>query len=102
MNYVCYVYHPVHRDDIRGEVRLERLQLGRRYFFSCQLYFFHITLLFVLSSDVSLSYFTDAVYMRKCAGEHSCLTSLFPIAILNGTWFFRSSGIDCVLVWECY
>ena len=42
-----------------------------------------------LSSSLSLSYFILAVPMRKCLGKHSCMRSQFPIAILNGTCFFR-------------
>ena len=40
-------------------------------------------------SSVSLSYFILAVPMRGCLGKHSCMSSPFPIAILNGTFFFR-------------
>ena len=43
--------------------------------------------LFLPSSSVSLSYFHLVVPMRKCSGEHSCMSSLFSIAILNGTSF---------------
>ena len=43
-----------------------------------------------LSSSVSLSYFILAVPMRECLGKHSCMSSPFPIAILNCTFFFRS------------
>ena len=46
--------------------------------------------LFLSSSSVSLSYFILAVSMRECLGKHSCMSSPFPIAILNGTFFFRS------------
>ena len=42
------------------------------------------------SSSVSLPYFILAVPMRKCLGKHPCMSSPFPIAILNGTFFFRS------------
>ena len=31
-----------------------------------------------------------AVPMRECLGKHSCMSSSFPIAILNGTGFFPS------------
>ena len=41
--------------------------------------------LFLPSSFLSLSYFILAVPMRKCLGKHSCTSSTFPIAILNGT-----------------
>ena len=40
---------------------------------------------FLPSSTVSLSYFIRAVPMRECLGKHSCMSSPFPIAILNGT-----------------
>ena len=43
--------------------------------------------LFFLSS-VSLSYFILALPIRKCLIKHSCMSSSFPIAILNGTFFF--------------
>ena len=46
--------------------------------------------LFLPSSSVSLSYFIVAVPMHKCLGKHSCMSSPFPIAILNDTFFFRS------------
>ena len=38
-------------------------------------------------SSVSWSYFILAVPMRECLGKHSCMSSQFPIAILNGTSF---------------
>ena len=44
--------------------------------------------LFSPSSSVSLSYFILAVPMRECLGKYSCMSSLFPIAILNGTSSF--------------
>ena len=49
-----------------------------------------LTPLFCLSSSVSLSYFILAVPMRECLGKHSCMSSQFPIAILNGTYSFLS------------
>ena len=42
-------------------------------------------ILFLLSSSVSLSNFYLAVPMRGCLGKHSCMSSPFPIAILNAT-----------------
>ena len=42
------------------------------------------------SSPVSLSYFILAFSMRECLGKHSCMSSQFPIAILNGTSSFLS------------
>ena len=59
-------------------------------FFLCPLCFFPHSPLFLSSSSVSLSYFILAVPMRECLGKHSCMSSPFPIAILNGTFFFRS------------
>ena len=53
--------------------------------------FFILTPLFLPSSSVSLSYyFIIAVNMRECLGKHSCMSSPFPTAILNGTSFFLS------------
>ena len=49
-----------------------------------------LTPLFCVSSSVSLSYFILAVPMRECLGKHSCMSSPFPIAILNGTSSFLS------------
>ena len=46
--------------------------------------------LFLPPSSVSLSNFTLTVPMRGCLGKHSCMSPPFPIAILNGTIFFRS------------
>ena len=40
--------------------------------------------------------------MLKCLGKHSCISSPFSIAILNGTCCLRSPGIDYVLVLVCY
>ena len=37
-----------------------------------------------------LSHFILAVPMRACLGKHSCMSSQFPIAILNGTSSFLS------------
>ena len=46
-----------------------------------------LTPLFLPSSSVSLSYFVLSVPMRECFGKHSCMSSQFPIAILNGIFF---------------
>ena len=53
--------------------------------------------LFLQSSSVSLSYFILAVPMRECLGKHSCMSSPFPIAILNGTFFFSIGEIVLAL-----
>ena len=61
--------------------------------------FFGTTLLSLLthlslpSSSVSLSHFIFAVPMRECLGKHSCMSSLFPIAVLYGTFFSRNDMI---------
>ena len=39
------------------------------------------------SSFVSLSYFILAVPMPECLGKRSCMSSTFPVAILNGTCY---------------
>ena len=49
--------------------------------------------LFLPSSFVSLSYFILAVPMHECFGKHSCVSSPWPIAILNGTFFFSRGEI---------
>ena len=61
-------------------------------------FFFVPALLFSILMPLSLppSYFSYllrlflAVPMRKCLGKHLCMSSPFPIAILNGTFYFRS------------
>ena len=50
-----------------------------------------LTPLFFPSSSVSLSYFGLTVPIRECLGKHSCMSSPFPIAILNGTLLFREA-----------
>ena len=49
-----------------------------------------LTPLFCVSSPVSLSYFILAVPMHECLGKQSCMSSPFPIAILNGASSFLS------------
>ena len=57
--------------------------------------------LFLPSSSVSLSYFNLAVPMRGCFWKHSCMSSSFSIAILNGN--LLSSGTNTLLWWRaCY
>ena len=65
------------------------IRIGCRDFFqSCPLYFFSmLTPLFCPSSSVSVSYFILSVPMREWLGKHSCMSSPFPIAILNCTSF---------------
>ena len=50
--------------------------------------------LFLPPSSVSLSCFILAVPMRECSGKHSCTSSTFPVAILNGTLFFFEKRHD--------
>ena len=65
--------------------------IGRReIFFRARFAFFHTHASLLTSFVCSLSYFILAVPMRKRLGKHSCMSSPFPIAILNGTFFFRS------------
>ena len=52
-------------------------------------------LLFLLSSSVSLSNFYLAVPMRGWLGKHSCMSSPFPKAILNGTCSLRALILFC-------
>ena len=44
--------------------------------------------LFLPSSSVTLYYLILVVAMRECLGKHSCMSSSFPIAILNGAHLF--------------
>ena len=65
--------------------------IGRQdffFFFVPALLFSILTPLFLPSSSVSLSYFVLALPMRECLRNHSCMSSIFPIAILNSTCFF--------------
>ena len=57
-----------------------------------------LTPLFLPSSSVFLSYFILAVPMRECLGKHLCTSSPFPIAILNGTFYFRQAKKS--LLWQ--
>ena len=68
------------------------------FFFVPALLFFILTPVFLPLSSVSLSYFILAVPMRKCLGKHSCMSSPFPIAIRNGTFFFRS--VKAMNIWK--
>ena len=43
-----------------------------------------LTPLFLHSSSASLCYFMLYVPIRKCLGKHLCMSSSFPIVILNG------------------
>ena len=52
-------------------------------------------LLVLPSSSVSLSNFYLAVPMRGCLGKHSCMSSPFPITILNGTCSLRALILFC-------
>ena len=63
----------------------------RDFFFACCTCFHIFTPLF-LPSSISLYYFILAVPMRECLVKHSCMSSTFPIAILNGTCFFPDSA----------
>ena len=55
---------------------------------------------FILPSSVSLSYSILAVPMRKCLGKHSYMSSTFPIAILNGTYFFPTVQLQVRILYS--
>ena len=59
--------------------------LSRLFFFVRALLLSILTPLFLPSSSVSLSYFVLVVPIPECSGKHSCRSSTFIIAILNGT-----------------
>ena len=46
-----------------------------------------------LPSSVSLFYFILAVSMCESLGKYSCISSSFPVAILNGTFFFLTTQL---------
>ena len=71
-----------------GAGRPELQLLRRDFIFSCQLYYFHFTLLFLPFSSMYLSYFIIAVPVRKCSGKHSCMSSRFPIWHTECSFFF--------------
>ena len=52
-------------------------------------------ILLLPSSSVSLSNFYLALPMRGCLGKHSCMSSPFPIAILNWTCSLRALILFC-------
>ena len=90
--------HPLFRGvatpgEDRPELQIRPLGL---HFFVPALLLSMLTHLF-LSSSLSLSYFILAIPMRKCLGKHWCMSSSFPIAILNGTCFFRQCNYKCTL-----
>ena len=58
----------------------------------CPLSFFPCSLFSVFLLALSLSYLILAVPMRKCCGQHSCMSSSFSIFILNGTCSFRETN----------
>ena len=64
--------------------------LGLLFPFMPALLLFIPTSLFLPSSYVTLSYFILALPMRECSGKHSCMSSSFPVAILNGTCFIST------------
>ena len=55
------------------------------FFFRARFTSFHTTPRLLLSWSVSLSYFIHAVPIHECFEKHLCMSSTFPIALLNGT-----------------
>ena len=56
--------------------------IGTFYFFPSVL--LSIFSLLIHSSSASLSYFILAALVHKCVGKQLCMSSIFPMAILNG------------------
>ena len=52
------------------------------------------TFLFLPSSSVSLSYLILAVPMSECLVKHSCMSSAFPVATLDGTGSLRCENSE--------
>ena len=63
-------------------------QSGIYFFVPAFILSIYSSLSFYLLPLFFLSYFILAVPMREYFGKHSCMSSTFPIAILNGTFFF--------------
>ena len=72
--------------DVTGldELTLD-MQLSRRNIFVPAVHLSAFILLFLPSSPVSWFYFNRTVPIRKCSGEHSCMSSTFSIAIHTET-----------------
>ena len=51
-------------------------------------YYYCIFKASLLAVFVCLSYYIFAASMSKCLGKHSFMSPPFPIAILNGAFFF--------------
>ena len=62
--------------------------IGRQDFFFVPALLLSILTLLFLPSSVSLSYFILCCSHARCLGKHSCMSSPFPIVILNSTCFF--------------
>ena len=51
----------------------------------------------LLTVSLFLSYLIFAVPIRKCLGKHSCMSSTFPISILNRTDVFWQCNYKCTM-----
>ena len=69
-------------------------------FFRATLLLSLLTPLYLPSSSVSLSCFILAVPMRKSLGKHWCISSTFPIAILNGYLFFQTVQLQVHILYS--
>ena len=63
-------------------------RLSGLLFFRARCSSFHAHASLITFSSVSMSYFIFAVPMLECLGNHSCMSSPFPKAMQNGTFFF--------------
>ena len=52
-----------------------------------------ITFLYKSSSSVSLPCFNLSVLMPKCLGQRSCISFTFPVAVVEGTHFWRNEMV---------
>ena len=77
---------------------LIRLISRRNFFFIPALLLSLPTSLYLPSLSVSVSYFILIVPMRDSLGKHSCMSSQFPIAMLNGTCFFPTVQLQVHLL----
>ena len=75
------------------------------FFFMSAVLISSFILLFLPSSSVSLSNLNHAVPMRKCSGEHSCMSSRFPIFYIHTEWYLLFSlnyNSENIVDVECY
>ena len=75
----------------KGMVALSYGQSVGTFLFLCPMYLFHIHFYFFPFFLSFFVLFHSLLFPFASVGEHSCTSSTFSIAILNGTDFFRNA-----------